>query len=66
VKFDPHVWATIPEIAYLYGWTEGYTRKLASRDKWRRHGHGPRVYNLHDVGRSASLTRPRRTGTHCT
>ncbi len=49
-------WATMPEVAYLFGWSESYARKLAHRDRWRRHGYAPRVYNLCDVGRSASLT----------
>ena len=42
--------ATLQEIAALYGWSLAYTRKLASRDKWGRKGHGPRTYSLADVG----------------
>lgn len=56
-------WATMPEIAYLFGWSEAYARKIASRDRWRRCGFAPRVYNLRDVGRSVALTHAQRRGT---
>ena len=44
------MYATAPEIARMFGWTEGYVRKLASVHKWRHRGHAPRQYDLRDVG----------------
>ena len=32
-------WATMAEVARLFGWSESYARKLAHRDGWRRVGY---------------------------
>ena len=56
-------WATMAEIAYLFGWTESYARRLASRDRWQRKGYAPRMYDIADAGRTASLTSATKQGT---
>ena len=47
-------WATMAEVARLFGWSESYARKLAHRDGWRRVGYAPRLYAINDAGRVAA------------
>lgn len=57
-------YATLDELAQLYGWTSGYILKLASLHQWRRRGHHPRQYCLEDVTATrASMARPPRIRT---
>lgn len=47
--FDTY--ASVEEIAHLFGWSVKYVRRLASTEGWRSHGYAPRRYSLEDVGR---------------
>lgn len=42
-------YATAAEIATLFGWSEAYVRRLASKHEWKRRGRAPTQYRLTDV-----------------